>query len=122
MAVPGPELIIGLHRDAQFGPAVVVGLGGIFTEVLDDVSIRLAPVTRATALAMLDDLRGTRILDGVRGRPAADRQAVADVIVAVAQLGADRSDIVEIDLNPVIATASGAVAVDALVVLEAPDA
>lgn len=122
MAEPGVELIVGLHRDAQFGPAVVVGLGGIFTEVLDDVAIRLAPVTHDAALAMLDDLRGRRILDGVRGRPAVDRAAVAELIVALARLGADRPDIVEVDLNPVIATPHGAVAVDALVVLEGIDA
>ena len=117
MAAPGVELIVGLHRDAQFGAAVVVGLGGIFTEVLDDVAIRLAPVARDAALAMLDELRGRRILDGVRGRPAVDRGAVADVIVGLAGLGADRPDIIEVDLNPVIATSNGAVAVDALVVL-----
>ena len=118
MAEPGLELIVGLHRDPQFGPAVVVGLGGILTEVLDDVAIRLAPVTHETALAMLADLRGGRILDGMRGRPAVDRGAVADLIVAVARLGAERDGIVEIDLNPVIATPDGAVAVDALVILE----
>jgi acyl-CoA synthetase (NDP forming) len=117
MAEPGVELIVGLRRDVQFGPAVMVGLGGIFTEVLDDVSIRLAPVRRADGLAMLDGLRGRKILDGVRGRPAIDRLAVADLIVALARLGAERPDIVEVDLNPVIASAAGALAVDALVVL-----
>ena len=107
MAEAGVELIVGLHRDAQFGPAVVVGLGGIFTEVLDDVAIRLAPVTHDAALAMLDDLHARRILDGIRGRPPADREAVARLIVALARLGADRPDIVEVDLNPVIATPTG---------------
>jgi hypothetical protein len=121
MAEPGVELIVGLHRDAQFGPAVVVGLGGIFTEVLDDVAIRLAPVTHDAALAMLDGLHARRILDGIRGRPPADREAVARLIVALARLGADRPDIVEVDLNPVIATPTGALAVDALVVLEGID-
>lgn len=117
MADPGVELIVGLRRDAQFGPAVMVGLGGIFAEVLDDVSIRLAPVRHADALSMLDHLRGRRILDGVRGRPAIDRSAVADLIVALSRLGAERPDIIEVDLNPVIASPRGALAVDALVVL-----
>ena len=120
MAAPGLELIVGLRRDAQFGPAVMVGLGGIFTEVLDDVSIRLAPVRHADALAMLDDLRGRRILDGVRGRPAIDRSAIADLIVALSLLGVERPDILEVDLNPVIASPIGALAVDALVVLATP--
>ena len=119
MAAPGVELIVGLRRDAQFGPAVMVGLGGILAEVLDDVAIRLAPVGRAEALAMLDDLRGRRILDGVRGSPAVDRSAVADLIVGLSRLGASRADIAEVDLNPVIASAGGALAVDALVVLAA---
>jgi hypothetical protein len=66
---------------------------------------------------MLDDLRGRRILDGVRGRPAIDRSAVADLVVALSRLGAERADIIEVDLNPVIASPEGALAVDALVVL-----
>jgi acyl-CoA synthetase (NDP forming) len=119
MADPGVELLVGLRRDPSFGPAVVVGLGGVLTEVLDDVSIRLAPVDREMALEMLTELRAARILDGVRGGPAVDRGAVADLIVALSRLGATRPDILEIDLNPVIASAAGALAVDALVVLEA---
>jgi acyl-CoA synthetase (NDP forming) len=121
MADPGVELIVGLRRDALFGPAVMVGLGGILAEVLDDVAIRLAPVDEAQALAMLDDLRGRRLLDGVRGRPPADRPAVAALIVGLANLAIERPDIVEVDLNPVIASPEGALAVDALVVLEAAE-
>jgi hypothetical protein len=119
MVDAGVELIVGLRRDASFGPAVVVGLGGVLTEVLDDVAIRLAPVDRETALGMLAELRGARVLDGVRGRPAVDRGAVAGLIAALSRLGDARPDIVEVDLNPVIASASGALAVDALVVLAA---
>jgi acyl-CoA synthetase (NDP forming) len=117
MAAAGLELIVGLRRDPSFGPVVMVGLGGVLAEVLDDVAIRLAPVRRDAALAMLDDLRGARLLDGVRDRAAVDRGAVADIIVALARLGDERADILEVDLNPVIATASSAIAVDALVVL-----
>jgi acetyltransferase len=124
MAGPGVELIVGLERDPMFGPVVLVGSGGILAEILDDVAIRLAPIGRATALAMLDELRSAPILAGVRGRPAVDRAALADLILAVARLGTARPDIVEIDLNPVIAHARGAIAVDALVVLagDGPDA
>jgi acetyl-CoA synthetase len=120
MAAPGLELILGLRRDPQFGPAVVVGLGGVLTEVLDDVAIRLAPLDAASADAMLDDLRGARLLRGVRGRPPIDRAAVVAMLVALGRLGLDRPDVREVDLNPVIATAGSTLAVDALVVLEGP--
>ncbi len=122
MAAPGVELIIGLRRDPQFGPAVVLGLGGVLAEVMDDVTIRLAPLDEAAATSMLDDLRGARVLHGVRGHPAIDRGALIDMLVAIGRLGVERPDILEIDLNPVIATATGALAVDALVVLEGPSA
>ncbi|HET8786897.1 MAG TPA: acetate--CoA ligase family protein [Candidatus Limnocylindrales bacterium] len=118
MAEPGVELIVGASRDASFGPLVMVGLGGVLAEVLDDVAIRLAPLSREAALEMLGELRGARLLDGVRGEPAIDRDAVADLIVGVAAFATDREDVLEIDLNPVIATADGAVAVDALVVVD----
>ena len=120
MAAPGVELILGLRRDPQFGPAVLVGLGGILTEVFDDVAIRLAPLDPAAADAMLDDLRGARLLRGVRGRPAVDRGALTAMLVALGRLGVDRPDLLEVDLNPVIASGSGALAVDALVVMEGP--
>ena len=116
LAAPGLELLVGLTRDPGFGPIVLVGLGGVLAEALDDVVLALAPVGRQEALAMLDGLRGRRLLDGLRGVPAIDRDAVAGIVVAVARLGVDRPDIVEIDLNPVMASAAGAVVVDALVV------
>ncbi len=123
MAPHGVELILGFRRDPQFGPAVLVGIGGILTEVLDDVAVRLAPVDRAAADAMLDDLRGSRILGAVRGRPAVDRATVVGMLVALSTLGVERPDVLEVDLNPVIASAGGAIAVDALVVLAGlPDA
>ncbi len=118
MAHSGVELILGLRRDPQFGPAVLVGLGGVMAEVLDDVQISLAPIDASVADAMLDGLRGAALLGGVRGRPPIDRGAVVSMLVALARLGIDRPDILEVDLNPVIASASGAVAVDALVVIE----
>jgi acyl-CoA synthetase (NDP forming) len=122
MATPGVELIVGLRRDPQFGPAVVVGLGGILTEVLDDVAIRLAPLDEVAADAMLDELRGARLLRGVRGRRPVDRGALVAILVALGRLGMERPDLLEVDLNPVIASESGALAVDALVVMEGPAA
>jgi acyl-CoA synthetase (NDP forming) len=110
-------LIVGLRRDPQFGPVVLVGLGGVLAEFLDDVAIRLAPIGEETAMAMLDDLRGAALLRGVRGRAGVDRAALARMLVALGDLGLARPDIVEIDLNPVIASPRGAIAVDALVVV-----
>jgi acetyltransferase len=118
MAAPGLELIAGVSRDPQFGPIVLVGIGGVLAEVLDDVVLRLAPVTAHEALAMLAELRGARLLDGVRGRPPVDRDAVAAMLVAIGQLAVARPDIREIDLNPVIARDDGAIAVDGLVVVD----
>jgi acetate---CoA ligase (ADP-forming) len=118
MAPAGQEILVGMRRDPLFGPAVVVGLGGILAEALDDVAVSLAPVDDRHARSMLDRLRGGRLLESVRGRPGVDRDALARMIVAVGRLGVDRPDILEVDLNPVIAGPTGALAVDALVVLE----
>jgi acyl-CoA synthetase (NDP forming) len=118
MADPGLELIVGVRRDPLFGPAVLVGLGGVLAETIGDVAIRLAPVRAPEAAAMLDELRGAALLRGVRGRPPVDRHALVELLVRLGDLAAERPDIVEIDLNPVIAGPSGVVAVDALVVVE----
>ena len=118
MIPPGLELIAGVTRDPQFGPIVLVGIGGVLAEYLDDVVLRLAPVSESEAVAMLTELRGSRLLDGVRGRPAIDRAAVARILVALGQLAEARPDIRAIDLNPVVAGQDGAIAVDALVVLD----
>ncbi len=118
MAAPGLELIAGMTRDPQFGPIVLVGVGGVLTELLDDVVLRLAPVSTEEATKMLAELRGAKLLDGLRGRPAVDRTAVAEILVAIGQLADQRPDIRAIDLNPVVAGPDGAIAVDALVVLD----
>src|SRR5262249_7815220 len=113
------EVIVGLTRDPQFGPVVVFGLGGIFVEALRDVSMRALPITRADAEAMVGEIRGVKVLDGLRGRPPADKDAIVDVILRVAALGADPSDrIAELDVNPLIVSpkGKGARAADALVV------
>ena len=118
MVPPGLELIAGVTRDSQFGPIVVVGFGGIFAEVIDDVVLRLAPVSEREGLSMLAELRGARLLDGVRGRPPVDRSSLVTILVALGRLARERPDIRAIDLNPIVAGPTGAIAVDALVVLE----
>jgi acetate---CoA ligase (ADP-forming) len=119
MVEPGLELIAGMTRDPQFGPIVLVGVGGVLTELLDDVVLRLAPVATDEAASMLAELRGSRLLDGLRGRPPVDRSAVVEILVALGRLAQARPDIRAIDLNPIVAGAAGAIAVDALVVVEA---
>jgi acetate---CoA ligase (ADP-forming) len=118
--IAGIELIVGARRDASFGPIVLVGLGGVLAEAMDDVSIRLAPVDREDVDAMLRALRGAPVLDGVRGRPGIDREAVASIVVGLANALIDDPSVIEVDLNPVISGPSGTAAVDALVVRALP--
>ena len=113
------ELMIGMTRDEQFGPSVMFGLGGIFTEVLEDVSFRLAPLTHTDARDMMNEIRATRILDAVRGMPRVDRAALARAIVGVGKAAADNPEIAEIDINPLIIAGAKPVAVDGLVILKA---
>ena len=96
----------------------MVGFGGVYAEVLDDAAIGLAPLGRPEALRLLGSLRGASLLAGTRGRRAVDRDALVDLIVAVGQLAWVRPDILAIDLNPVIATPDGVLAVDGLVILD----
>ena len=118
MVTDGSEVIVGMIRDPAFGPVVMFGLGGVFVETLQDTTFRLAPTTPTEALRMLDDVRGAAVLRGVRGLPAANREALAALIVKVSQLAADFPEIGEIDLNPVMASANGAIAVDARFVVD----
>jgi acetyl-CoA synthetase (ADP-forming) len=112
------ELVIGLTRDAQFGPCVMFGLGGIFTEILKDISFRVAPLEKRDALEMMRDIKGHKILEAVRGMEAADLDVLADILIKVGQIGMENDRIKEIDINPVILSGSKPIAVDALVVLE----
>jgi acetyl coenzyme A synthetase (ADP forming)-like protein len=107
------ELLLGVVRDPQFGPMVVVGLGGIYVEVLNDTSARLAPVTQAEAREMLEELRTAPLLHGVRGEPPVDLPALAETISRFSSLAVDLSDLAEIELNPLMAGPDGVVAVDA---------
>jgi acyl-CoA synthetase (NDP forming) len=117
MVKPGVEIVIGARTDAQFGPLVVVGLGGIFMELLRDTAVSLAPITNEQALAMLERLRGRQILQGFRGGPAVNLNKLVDVIVRASQFIADQHDqVVELDINPLICTGDQIIGVDALIV------
>jgi acetate---CoA ligase (ADP-forming) len=119
MAKRGQEMILGVTRDATFGPMLMVGLGGIHVEVLKDVAFVPVPLDAEDALALLDELKGAALLDGVRGAKAADKQALVELMVALSRFAADHADqIGEIDLNPVIVheAGQGLSVVDALIV------
>ncbi|MCS5680792.1 MAG: acetate--CoA ligase family protein [Acidimicrobiales bacterium] len=108
------ELIAGLVRDEQFGPCVMLGLGGILAEAVADVAFRLAPLEHGDALDLIDDLGAQSLLGEFRGEPAVDREALADTLMALSQIAAD-SNIQSVDLNPLIVVEGRPVAVDALV-------
>jgi acetyltransferase len=113
MAPAGKELLLGAVRDAQFGPMVVVGFGGVYVEVFQDTAARLAPIDAEDALAMLDELRLAPLLRGARGEPPVDRPMLADTISRFSRLAVDLGDLAEIELNPLVASAGGVIAVDA---------
>ncbi len=115
MAGPGTELILGARRDPVFGPVVLVGIGGIFTEVFRDTAMELAPVSTSAAMAMLESLRGSALLKGFRGQPPVDLKALTHAIAALSRLIMKRTDILEIDINPFIAGEHEATAVDTLI-------
>jgi acetyltransferase len=116
--IGGRELLLGMVRDLQFGPLVMVGLGGIYVEVFKDTAARLAPVSLREALAMLDELRMAPLLRGVRGEAPVDRTAVAETICRFARLVVDVPGLREIEINPLVAGPAGAVAVDVRGTLE----
>jgi len=112
------ELVVGLTRDPQFGPCVMFGLGGIFTEILKDVAFRVAPLTRHDALEMMQEIKAHKILDAVRGMEAVDKDLLADMLINVGRIGIENENVKEIDINPVVISGTHPIAVDALVVLE----
>jgi acetate---CoA ligase (ADP-forming) len=122
MAPSGKELLLGVVRDPQFGPLVMVGMGGVYVEVLKDRALRLAPVGPDEALVMLDELRMAPVLRGVRGERPVDRRALAQAISRFAELAVGFPDLEEVELNPLLATPDGVLAVDARAALQAPTA
>ena len=112
------ELVVGLIRDAQFGPCVMFGLGGIFTEVLKDTVFRVAPLEKQDALEMMQEIKAAKILEAVRGMAVADKDMLAEMLMTMGRIGIKNEVIKEIDINPVIISNGKPIAVDALVVLQ----
>jgi acyl-CoA synthetase (NDP forming) len=107
MAPHGIEMFLGATRDATFGPVVAFGTGGVQLELWNDAVLRLAPVTRAESYGMVDSIRGRRLLDGFRGGPRGDREALADAIQRVSRLMTELHEVLELDLNPIVALEPG---------------
>lgn len=112
------ELVVGLTRDPQFGPCVMFGLGGIFTEILRDVSFRVAPLEKHDAVEMIKEIRGCKILESTRGMESVDLDMLAEILINAGRIGLENEKVKEIDINPVIISGNKPVAVDALLVLE----
>lgn len=117
MAPPGTEVIVGLVQDAQFGPVVMFGLGGIFVEVYQDVSFRLVPLAERDAAAMIREVKAFPVLQGARGKKAADVAAIADVLLKVSKIAEENLEIAEMDLNPIIVYEKGLSVVDVRILL-----
>lgn len=118
MAPPSTEVIVGAIKDPQFGPALMFGLGGIFVEVLKDVTFRIAPITRGEACEMISDVRAYPLLKGYRNMPPADVDAIIEILLNTSKLVMDHQEIKELDLNPIMVYEKGAKTVDARILLE----
>lgn len=118
MARPGTEVIIGTSKDPQFGPVIMFGLGGVFVELLKDVSFRVIPVERKDAQEMINEIKGYPILEGYRGKDPANISVLVEIILKISKLVEENSQIKELELNPIVAYRDKAVAVDARIILE----
>jgi len=118
MAPPSTEVIVGATKDPQFGPALMFGLGGIFVEVLKDVTFRIAPITDLDAREMITEVKAYPILRGYRGQPPADVDAIVQILLNTSRLVMDHPEIKELDLNPIMVYEKGAKTVDARIILE----
>jgi len=118
MARPGVEVIIGMSQDAQFGPVIMFGLGGILVEVLKDVSFRIVPLTQRDAREMIREIKGYPLLEGYRGQEPVDIPNLEELILKVSNFVEQNHEVEELDLNPIFAYKDGAVAVDARVILK----
>ncbi|OGO07347.1 MAG: acetyl-CoA synthetase [Chloroflexi bacterium RBG_13_57_8] len=118
MARPGTEIIIGVFRDAQLGPVIMFGLGGIFVEALKDVAFRMIPIKRRDAAEMIKEIKGYTVLLGYRGQEPVDIHTLEDILMKVSDFAEKNPEIKEIDLNPIFAYKDSAIAADARIVLE----
>ena len=113
----GREIIIGMKRDNTFGPTILFGLGGIFAEAIKDTVLRVAPIVKEEALEMMQEIKGVKILQGLRGQPPVNFDILADILVNLSKLSLEHPEIKEIDFNPVMATENSAIIVDARVMI-----
>ena len=118
MALPGTEVIVGSSKDPQFGPVIMFGLGGIFVELLKDVSFRVIPVEQRDAQEMIKEIKGYPLLQGYRGKEPANISALVEIILKISKLIEENPHIKELELNPIFAYRNKAVAVDARIILE----
>jgi acyl-CoA synthetase (NDP forming) len=118
MAPAGTEVIVGSIKDPQFGPAIMFGLGGVFVEVLKDVTFRIAPITDDEAAEMISEVKAYPLLQGYRNTPPADLKAITKILVNTSRLVTEHPEIKELDLNPIMVYEKGAKAVDARIILE----
>lgn len=118
MIRPGIEVIMGMSKDALFGPVLMFGLGGVFVEVLKDVSFRIVPLSRRDARQMIEEIKGYPVLQGYRGQEPANMEALEDMLLKLSHFVEQSPQIKELDLNPIFAHRDGAVAVDARIILE----
>ncbi len=118
MAKQGIELIMGMIKDANFGPVVMFGLGGVLVEVLKDVSFRIAPLEKDDCSEMIDEIKGKKLLEGYRGQDSADIACLEETLLKLSEFVNSTAGIMEIDMNPVFAYKDGAVVVDARIILE----
>jgi acyl-CoA synthetase (NDP forming) len=118
MAPSGTEVIVGSIKDPQFGPAIMFGLGGVFVEVLKDVTFRIAPITEDEAFEMISEVKAYPLLKGYRNTPPADLKAITKILVNTSRLVTEHPEIRELDLNPIMVYEKGAKAVDARIILE----
>ncbi|MFQ5758711.1 MAG: acetate--CoA ligase family protein [Candidatus Bathyarchaeia archaeon] len=118
MAPKSTEVIVGATKDPQFGPALMFGLGGVFVEILEDVTFRIAPITEQDAREMITEVKAYPLLKGYRGQPPADIDTIASILLNTSKLVTDNSEIKELDLNPIMVYEKGAKTVDARIILE----
>jgi acyl-CoA synthetase (NDP forming) len=118
MAPPSTEVIVGMTKDPQFGQALMFGLGGIFVEVLKDVTFRIAPITADEACEMINEVKAYPLLKGYRGTPPADIEAISKILLSTSKLVMEHNEIKELDLNPIMVYRKGAKTVDARITLE----
>jgi acyl-CoA synthetase (NDP forming) len=111
------ELVMGFIRDPQFGPCVMFGLGGIFTEIMKDVSFRPVPLSKQDCIDMMHEIKANKLLGSVRGLPPVDLETLSNILISLGKIGMENDNISEVDINPLIISGNGAVAVDAVIVV-----